>query len=265
MLPAVRPIALGRIRILPPPWSSATPAARDDSRDDAREHPRDHLHDHYRDPLRVLADAGDRLGIDRRARARDGDPRLDPDAGDGRLTAAGHRPCPVVFALADRGRWALVKGLSRAPQGLLVSLLDPLDKELDARDRIGVLGLRALARVAGPRGRPASPLLLVSSCVQAPALVDTLGRRTTTGGARSIELVPLFVRTGDGWQEIDTSHRWAGELTPLCDPRPGVLAVAVSPDALAALDALLTPRPPRAAPAPKPARARRGRKSKRSA
>jgi hypothetical protein len=256
MLPAVRPISVGRVRILPPPWPpvAAAPASPE------------------RDPLRVLAEAGDRLGIDRRARARSGDPSHLPEAGDGRLTAAVHRPCPFVFALGDRGRWALVKGLSRAPQGLLVELLDPFDKELDLRDRIGVLGMRALGRVAGRGGRPASPLVLVSSCVQARALVDTLARRTSTGGVRAIELVPLLVRTPAGWRPTDEaidgtpSCILPGELSPLCDPRPGVLAVAVGPAALAALDALVAPRavpPPAAIPAERATRARRGRKPKR--
>jgi len=221
----------------------------------------------------VLADAGDRLGIDRRATARGGDRSTDlgAEAGDGRLTAAVHRPCPVVFALADRGRWALVKGLSRAPQGLLLALLDPCDRSLDDRDRIGVLGLRAIARVAGRHGRPASPLVVVSSCMQAQALVHALARRTSTGGARSIELVPLLIRSGAHWRpiwdEIDVAarpipaHSLTAELTPLCDPRPGVLAVAVSPAALVALDALVAPaaaasrgieRAPRARRGPKP-------------
>jgi hypothetical protein len=250
MLPAVRPISLGRLRILPPPWPPV-PAA--ESRVD---------------PLRVLRDDGDRLGIDRRAAPRDG---ATPIVGDGRLTAAVHRPCPVVFGLVDRGRWALVKGLSRAPNGLLVELLDPFDRDNDVRDRVGVLGLRALGRVAGPRERPASPLWLVSSCVQARALVDVLARRPATGGARSIELAPLLLRSPDRtrgpWIEIPAlATRIAGELMPLTDPRPGVLAIAVSPGALASLDALLTPRAPAPpAPAPRPRKAQRAPRSRKTA
>lgn len=241
------------------------------------------------DPLGVLRDDGDRLGIDRRAGPRDGSTTV---AGDGRLTAAVHRPCPLVFGLVDRGRWALVKGLSRAPNGLLVEVLDPFDRDNDERDKVGLSGLRALGRVAGTRDRPASPLWLVSSCVQARVLVDALARRPTTGGARSIELVPLLRRAPEqsgpeGREDSRPAHHWieiaalapredtganappqriAGELMPLSDPRPGVLAIAVSPGALASLDALLTPRspaPPAHPPAPrsrKRQRPARGRK-----
>ncbi|HET6582502.1 MAG TPA: hypothetical protein VFG69_03620, partial [Nannocystaceae bacterium] len=162
----MRPISAGRLRILPPPWPplpAAEPAA---------------------DPLRVLRDDGDRLGIDRRAAPRDGSTGV---ICDGRLTAAVHRSCPVVFGIVDRGRWAVVKGLSCAPTGVLVELLDPFARDNDARDEIGTVGLRALGRAMG-RGRPASPLAIVSSCVQARALVDVLARRPTTGGARAIEL-----------------------------------------------------------------------------
>ncbi len=228
MLPAVRPISAGRLRILPPPWPP-TPTPRPPERD----------------PLRMLPDDGDRLGLDRRAAPRE---TSEPGA-DGRLTAANHRPCPVLFGLADRGRWALVKGLSRAPQGLLLQHVDPTDRELDDRDKTGALGLVALGRVAGRGGRPASPLFLVSSCLQARALVESLARRIPTGGAREVDLVPLLVRTphggrDGGWRDIGwppTALPWRVELAPLCDPQAGVLAVAVSPSALASLEALLAP------------------------
>jgi hypothetical protein len=252
MLPAVRPISSGRIRILPQPWPPRPP-----------EPPR------APDPLRMLTGGGDRLGIDRRAVARGPDaPTVDTEVCDGRLTAATHRPCPVVFGLADRGRWALVKGLSRAPQGLLVQHLDPCDRELDLRDRVGALGLVALGRVAGRNGRAASPLFLISSCVQASMLVDTLARRTRTGGARDVEIVPLLVRTPMGWRDLgSTCVPWRVELAELSDPtggrrqdQTGVLALAVSPSALASLDALLAPPGPARAAARPPA-GRRKRKA----
>jgi hypothetical protein len=245
MLPAVRPISAGRIRILPQPWPPRPP-----------EPPR------APDPLRMLTGGGDPLGLDRRAVARGPDaPVVDAEVCDGRLTAATHRPCPVVFGLADRGRWALVKGLSRAPQGLLVQHLDPCDRELDDRDRVGALGLVALGRVAGRCGRPASPLFLVSSCLQASMLVDTLARRIRTGGARDVEIVPLLVRTPSGWRDLGAACRpWRVELAELCDPQTGVLALAVSPSALASLSALLAP-PGRAPAAARPPAGRRKRKA----
>ncbi|HWB81751.1 MAG TPA: hypothetical protein VG755_42605 [Nannocystaceae bacterium] len=208
-------------------------------------------------PTPVDPHAPDRVALDRRAGPR-GDDR--PVAID-RFTAATHRPLPLLFGLGAMGRWAIVKGLSLAPGGVLVHLLDTTDPELDVRDRIPPSVWMRLARCADAQRVP-SPLWLSTSCVQAPMLVAELSRRASTQGmATMVELVPLAWRDRS---EPPPALRCSGVLAPLCDPRPQVLGIALGDAARAGLAALFAPPvAPRAAraraaaaPATKPRRKR---------
>lgn len=238
MIAVVRPILARRSPpLLPPRVTSAT-------------RPTPPTLDHH---------APDRVALDRRAGPRGDDRPLSID----RFTAATHRPLPLLLGLGAMGRWAIVKGLSLAPGGVLVHLVDTTDPELDPRDRIAPAVWMRLARCAEAHRVP-SPLWLSSSCVQAPTFVAELARRATTPGlATTVELVPLAWRDRS---EPPPALRCSGVLAPLCDPRPQVLGIALRDADLAELGALfappVAPRAARASAAKRPATKQRRKRTK---
>lgn len=192
-----------------------------------------------REPAATLRLAPEGLALDRRGGPRHGDrpPLVD------RFTAATHRPLPLVLGLGVHGRWALVKGLSIGPAGVLVHLLDTTDPELDPRDRVASSVWMRLARCADPQRVP-SPLWLSSCCVQAPALVAELSRRAALRGhveTPQVVLVPLGWHGSAPARPDPAMPQLVGTLAPLADPRPQVLGIALADAELATLRTLLTP------------------------
>lgn len=178
--------------------------------------------------------APERVALDRRAGPRGDDRPLAID----RFTAATHRPLPLLLGIGAMGRWAIVKGLSLAPGGVLVHLVDTTDPQLDPRDRIAPSVWMRLARCANPQRVP-SPLWLSTSCVQAPSFVGELARRASMSPSTTrVELVPLAWRDRS---DPPPTLRMSGVLAPLCDPRPQVLGIALADADLAELAALFAP------------------------
>lgn len=198
-------------------------------------------------PLRLLPrDQGDTHGLDRRARRRDASrpegPR-EPDHGAGRLLGAVHTRRRRVLGLCTAHGWALVHTLTLAPTGALLHLLDLLDPSLpDDLRRAGRLLLGRVAPELGaplrPRAvhEPGSPLATVGGCLLAPRVVADLSSWASQPLARhgasrpGVFTVTLLVPGPCGYE------RHEGELVPMTDPGPRVLAVALSPHALAALE-----------------------------
>ncbi|MFY0531379.1 hypothetical protein [Nannocystis pusilla] len=200
-------------------------------------------------PLRLLQrDQGDTHGLDRRSRRRGSGQAQDAqEHGSARLISSVHTVRRALLGLSTAHGWALVHTLTVAPTGLLVHLLDLLKPGLnpELRDQ----GRNLLARIAPllgaplrPRAihRPGSPLATIGGCLLAPRVVADLSswasqpsaRRGTTRaghGAFAVTLLAPAVDPRDGVISIE------GELVPMTDPQPQVLAVALSPRALAEL------------------------------
>ncbi len=206
-------------------------------------------------PLRLLErNQGDTHGLDRRFVARrDLHSQGSDEHGCGRLLSAAHRPHDAILGLSTSHGWALVRTLSFAPAGILLHLLDLLSPELrpDHRDR-GQALLRRLAPVLGAPLRPGavhapgSPLATVGGCLLAPRVVADLscfasqpvGRRGTSQRRPAALTVTLLLPTADPADLICVE----GELVPMTDPQPKVLAVALSSRALARLEQALPAR-----------------------
>lgn len=203
-------------------------------------------------PLRLLErNQGDTHGLDRRHRPRQQMRDAIPvdDHGTGRLLSASHRPMRVVMGLSTTHGWALVRALSIAPSGVLLHLLDLLGPGTSPELRAA--GQVALARIAAQLGAPlrpgavhppGSPLATVGGCLLAPRVVADLsswasqpvGRRGTSQ-RRPAALTVLLVVPG-GEDARGRVVRIEGELVPMTDPQPQVLAVALGPRALAELE-----------------------------
>ncbi len=208
-------------------------------------------------PLRLLErNQGDTHGLDRRSRSRDTlAPAVTEDHGTGRLLSAAHRRADLVLGLSTSHGWALVRTLSCAPAGLLLHLLDLLDPALPPGLRArGQVVLRRLAPGLGAPLRPnvrepGSPLAMVGGCLLAPRVVADLssfasqpvGRRGTSQRAPATLTVSLLI-PGDAAPRPPSGdllhgiHCIEAELVPMTDPQPQVLAVALSPRALAQLE-----------------------------
>lgn len=208
-------------------------------------------------PLRLLErNQGDTHGLDRRFIARRAQPSQGSDEhGCGRLLSAAHRPHDAILGLSTSHGWALVRTLTFAPAGILLHLLDLLSPELraDHRER-GQALLRRLAPVLGAPLRPGavhapgSPLATVGGCLLAPRVVADLscfasqpvGRRGTSQRRPAALTVTLLLPTADTADLVFVE----GELVPMTDPQPKVLAVALSSRALARLEEALPARCP---------------------
>ena len=212
-------------------------------------------------PLRLLErNQGDTHGLDRRSRSRASlSPPVtqdqDQDHGSARLLSGAHRRVDLVLGLSTSHGWALVRTLSGAPAGLLLHLLDLLDPALPPGLRTRGQGvLRRLAPGLGAPLRPTvrepgSPLAMVGGCLLAPRVVADLssfasqpvGRRGTSQRAPATLTVSLLI-PGDAAQLpasgglLHGIHCIEAELVPMTDPQPQVLAVALSPRALAQLE-----------------------------
>ncbi len=209
--------------------------------------------------MRLLGrDQGDTHGLDRRSRARRTQAAITEDHGTGRLLSAAHRPVDLIVGLSTSHGWALVRTLSSAPAGLLLHLLDLLDPALHPALRArGQAVLRRLAPVLGAPLRPnvrepGSPLAMVGGCLLAPRVVADLssfasqpvGRRGTSQRAPAGLTVSLLI-PGEPTARPTGHPPMPGtsgvicieaELVPMTDPQPQVLAVALSPRALAQLE-----------------------------
>lgn len=206
------------------------------------------------DPTRLLRPRqGDTHGLDRR-----GGPRrrgeLESDESQ-KLVNATHRRLDAILGLRTTQGWAVVRTLSIAPAGVLLHHLDLLDPHLDAAMRLrGRRVLTALAPLLGSPDRPkrpapSSPLATVGTCVLSRRVVADVAAWATptkgTGAALSSQrpssralrvglVIPPPVTTG--------GRRFSlveGELVPLNDPNPQVLAVALPPKRIEQLEFLL--------------------------
>jgi hypothetical protein len=206
-------------------------------------------------PMRLLGrDQGDTHGLDRRSRSRRAvAPAVTEDHGTGRLLSAAHRPVDVILGLSTSHGWALVRTLSSAPAGLLLHLLDLVDPALAPGLRArGQVVLRRLGPVLGAPLRPnvrqpGSPLAMVGGCLLAPRVVADLSnfasqpvaRRGASQRAPATLTVSLLI-PGDAGHPPGSSLSGVtcieAELVPMTDPQPQVLAVALSPRALARLE-----------------------------
>mgnify|MGYP000163779592 CR=1 FL=1 len=206
-------------------------------------------------PLRLLErNRGDTHGLDRRFVPRRDDPtQISDEHGCGRLLSAAHRSLDAVLGLSTSHGWALVRTLTFAPAGILLHLLDLLSPDLRADHRArGQALLRRLAPVLGAPLRPAavhapgSPLATVGGCLLAPRVVADLssfasqpvGRRGTSQRRPAALTVTLLLPSPDAGELIHVE----GELVPMTDPQPKVLAVALSARALARLEQALPAR-----------------------
>lgn len=198
-------------------------------------------------PLRLLQrDQGDTHGLDRRSRRRVGGQARDAEEhhGSARLISSVHTVRRALLGLSTAHGWALVHTLTVAPTGLLLHLLDLLSPGLnpELRDQ----GRSLLARIAPLLGAPlrpraihraGSPLATIGGCLLAPRVVADLSswasqpsaRRGTTRAGHGAFAVTLLAPARAGVVRIE------GELVPMTDPQPRVLAVALSPRALAEL------------------------------
>ncbi len=205
-------------------------------------------------PLRLLErNQGDTHGLDRRHRPRQSmrDAIPHEDHGTGRLLSAAHRRVHAVLGLSTTHGWALVRALTIAPAGVLLHLLDLLGEATRPDHRAqGQAALSRLAPLLGAPLRPGavhsagSPLATVGGCLLAPRVVADLsswaslpvGRRGTSQRRPTALTVTLMIPTADG-----RVVRIEGELVPMTDPQPQVLAVALTPRALAELEQVTTP------------------------
>lgn len=222
-------------------------------------------------PMRLLErNQGDTHGLDRRGTRRQSTrPAVTgDDHGSARLLSAAHRSIDVVLGLSTSHGWALVRTMTVAPAGVLLHLLDLVSPETSAEHRTqGQAVLRRLAPLLGAPLRPGavhdpgSPLALVGGCLLAPRVVADLssfasqpnGRRGTSQRRPASLTVTLLVpqlhhpqRAGATLEPRPASSMQGltcveGELVPMTDPQPQVLAVALSPRALAQLE-LAVPR-----------------------
>lgn len=200
------------------------------------------------EPLRLLQrDQGDTHGLDRRSRRRVGGQLGDvPDHGSARLISAVHTVRRALLGLSTAHGWALVHTLSVAPTGLLVHLLDLLSPALspEMRDQ----GRSLLARIAPQLGAPlrprathraGSPLATIGGCLLAPRVVADLSswasqpsaRRGASRASHGAFAVSLLAPASSHAGVV----RIEGELVPMTDPQPQVLAIALSPRALSEL------------------------------
>ncbi len=195
-------------------------------------------------PMRLLGrDQGDTHGLDRRAQRRPSMHTPGEAHGTDRLLSAAHRQLDLVLGLSTSHGWAIVRTLSVAPAGLLLHLLDLLDPGLPPELRArGQLLLRRLAPVLGAPLRPSavhdpgSPLATVGGCLLAPRVVADLSswasrpvarRGTSTRRPATLTVTLLQATSGLAIE---------GELVPMTDPQPQVLAVALTAAALAQLE-----------------------------
>lgn len=226
-------------------------------------------------PMRLLErNQGDTHGLDRRGQRRQSSqPIAHEGHGTARLLSAAHRAVDVVLGLSTSHGWALVRTMTIAPAGVLLHLLDLVSPGTSPEHRVqGQAVLRRLAPLLGAPLRPGSvhepgsPLALVGGCLLAPRVVADLssyasqpvGRRGTSQRRPASLTVTLLLpqsqpaslaaaarpnprgdsRPAAAMQGLTCVE---GELVPMTDPQPQVLAVALSPRALAQLE-LAVPR-----------------------
>jgi hypothetical protein len=217
------------------------------------------------DPTRLLPGShGDAAGIDRRTRPRDGGSSHTTHG----VAATQHRRVDAVLALSATSGWVLVRTLSLAPNGVLLHLLDLLDPDLEPFERThGQAMLLRLAPVLGAPLRPrhleaaaaghpsesgGSMLATVGQCVLARRLIADLscwssrsqGLRSSRVASTPSLMVSLLVpgpqSPGHGASAARAGMTTiAGELLPLTDPKPYVLAVGLTPAAAARLELAL--------------------------
>ena len=224
-------------------------------------------------PMRLLErNQGDTHGLDRRGQRRQSpQPATGDDHGTARLLSAAHRAVDVVLGLSTSHGWALVRVMTIAPAGVLLHLLDLVSPATSPAHRVqGQAVLRRLAPLLGAPLRPGSvhepgsPLALVGGCLLAPRVVADLssyasqpvGRRgTSQRRPASLTVTLLLPQAQSLAARPHAEPRPAasvvpamqgltcveGELVPMTDPQPQVLAVALSPRALAQLE-LAVPR-----------------------
>jgi hypothetical protein len=217
------------------------------------------------DPTRLLqGSSADAAGIDRRTRPRNGgSPRIVPG-----VTATQHKRVDAILALSATSGWVLVRTLSLAPNGVLLHLLDLLDPDLEPFERThGRAMLLSLAPVLGAPLRPrhleaaasghpsetgSSLLATVGQCVLAERLIADLscwssrtqGLRSSRVASTTALAVSLLVpgpqraRAGGSASRAGMTTI-SGELLPLTDPKPHVLAVGLTPAAAARLELAL--------------------------
>lgn len=211
-------------------------------------------------PLRLLErNQGDTHGLDRRGRRRAAPPTATvDDHGTDRLLSAAHRPLDLVLGLSTSHGWAVVRTLSLAPAGVLLHLLDLVAPGTRPEHRAqGQAVLRRLAPLLGAPLRPGSvhapgsPLATVGGCLLAPRVVADLSSwasqpvaRRGTSQRRPPSLTVTLLSPHAEAHPRPTAEPpslqgitcFEGELVPMTDPHPQVLAVALTARALAQLE-----------------------------
>jgi hypothetical protein len=178
------------------------------------------------DPVRLLEPSTDRLGIDRRRRARGAPSAEDPGArADLELldvvSTAHVRVRRVLGLVAGRTAPSLVQVVSWCPHGVLARALDPTDKHASTRGRAAThRAFRALLPELS-RGDP-SPLFAASLAVLSSRVVRDLAEAAPRRLAVQLVL-PRPEAAGRA------ALRIRGELAPLTDPQPDLLAIALDP------------------------------------
>lgn len=172
------------------------------------------------DPISLLDPSSDRLGIDRRRRSR-GPARVPGELDMLRdVVSTRHvRVRHVLGLLAGATAPSLVQVVSWCPEGVLARAIDPTDKEASARGRAAThQAFRALLPELA-RG-DASPLFAAGLAVLSRRVVRDLAEASHRRG-----VVHLVVPRSDGAPAL----RLRGELAPLTDPHPDLLAIALAP------------------------------------
>jgi len=206
------------------------------------------------EPMRLLGrNLGDTHGIDRRSRRRHAlSGASKGEHGARRLVSAGHRPLRLALGLSSAHGWAMVQTISLGATGVLLHLLDLLRRDLDPE--IESLGRGALRQLAPLLDAPlhnravhghGSPMATIGGCLLAPRVLADLsawascpsGRRGSSCGPSTTHAITLLMPSVDGPTRIE------GELVPMTDPRPEVVAVSLSERGLAALRAAMTVTP----------------------
>ncbi len=189
------------------------------------------------------------------------------------LLSSGHHPLDLTLGLASAHGCALVRVLSAAPTGLLLHHLDVLDPALGQRHRDrGRTLLRKLATVFADVTRPTavhppgSLLGTIGGCLLAGRVMADLsswaslpiasrGASEGASGSHTVTLLALEAdlereqQLADAASDDDLEHaarecamprypgllRFEGELVPMTDPQPAVVAVALAPAVLSLL------------------------------
>lgn len=162
---------------------------------------------------RILGQAHDILGIDRRSvrRSRQAATSLPS-------TGLWHESMQTLVGLQCQAGWALAEAFVLAPRGLLVRAIQPLTPGSTPQKR---------AILAAMASRSPSALAWVGTCVLSQPMIRSLARAANPESGSSPRLSPVTLIVPS---RTDPSRmvEIEGCTTPLTDPHPKTLAIALS-------------------------------------